>query len=817
VQQQGYPPQAPAPPPSYNHSQVAQQPQEAAQVHVVNLSKSPSNGKLINNPSICRLSPEQRDEEQAKIICGPVNYIKLVKQTTARATMRTIPSTPQLADQLGLPIGVTVRPLADEAVPLVDFANVGQDCPVVRCKRCRSYINPFCAFSEHGRKWGCALCKALNEVPPGYYSPLNPQTGMREDLSNRPELTHASIEFVAPVEYMVRPPQRPVFLFLIDVSYSATSSGMLKAQCSGILSALEALREDDSMHISVIAFDSTIYLFNLRSTLQSAKMIVAPDLVADVVAIKDDSALEAVELPALAEDLIVSVRDSYHLLVPLFERLPTMFAGSKNVECAFGPALTTAISLLSKCGGKIVASLAGLPSVGDGKLSNRNDRKLYHQPKEFVLSTPGNDWYKNRALACSQSQISVDLLVNGNAEVELPTIAPIVRYTSGHIYRFSPQLSGATAFKMQVERILLRNTAFEAVLRIRSSTSISVPNFFGHCYVRGPDLLTLPITDADTAYAIQMQLTAPITSSCVYLQLALLYTTSTRERRLRVHTLQINVTNFMTKVFNSFDPVAMSSFLAKMCVDFSVTNAFQTAQQRVNEKLIAMLRMFKKQVSPSGPNAPRPYGSQLILPESLCYLPALLTGIFRAAATRYITSLDTLPDDRVSSMSVIMTAPPDALLSYWAGWTLLAYTPNADSLASLPMQQLSTIETFRADSIYIIDLGFMIAVWYGKSIDGRVLHEFGIPSEQRTSTFSSDAVLSNEVELAELAQRFHATLEKLQSLSLSAAAAPVVYCQQGSSVALERLISSLLVEDDAKDTLGLLSYISTLQRKLAVE
>ena len=313
------------------------------------------------------------------------------------------------------------------------------------------------------------------------------------------------------------------------------------------------------------------------------------------------------------------------------------------------------------------------------------------------------------------------------------------------------------------------------------------------------------------------------TTSSVFVQVALLYTTNTRERRIRVHTIQLGVTNYLSKVFNSCDAVAMSAFMAKLCVDFSVTNAFQTAQQRVNEKFTALLKMFKKQLTPQGPNAqnlPRPYGSQLVLPESMRYLPSLVTGIYRAAATRFISTLDTHPDDRVASMSVIMTAPPDALLSYWTGWTLLAYSPSADSLNNLPMIQLSTIETFKADSIYIIDLGFVIVVWYGKSVDGRVLHEFGIPAaEQRNSSFSSDGVLSNETELADLAQRFTATLEKLQSLSLAAVVAPVVYCPQGgsSSTGLERLIAPMLVEDDAKDTLGLLSYLATLQRKLAVE
>jgi len=36
--------------------------------------------------------------------------------------------------------------------------------------------------------------------------------GLRRDRLERPELTLGTVEFVAPAEYMVRPPQPPVFL-----------------------------------------------------------------------------------------------------------------------------------------------------------------------------------------------------------------------------------------------------------------------------------------------------------------------------------------------------------------------------------------------------------------------------------------------------------------------------------------------------------------------------------------------------------------------------------------------------------------------------
>ncbi|MCI05542.1 protein transport protein SEC24-like, partial [Trifolium medium] len=63
--------------------------------------------------------------------------------------------------------------------------------------------------------------------PSEYYAQLD-ATGKRVDLNQRPELTKGTVEFVAPAEYMVRPPMPPVYFFLIDVSISAVRSGMIE-------------------------------------------------------------------------------------------------------------------------------------------------------------------------------------------------------------------------------------------------------------------------------------------------------------------------------------------------------------------------------------------------------------------------------------------------------------------------------------------------------------------------------------------------------------------------------------------------------------
>ena len=89
---------------------------------------------------------------------------------------------------------------------------------IVRCRSCRAYINPFVSFIDVSR-WKCNLCGRVNEVPEEFKSnPITKEYGKPEE---RPECVNSTVEFIAPAEYMSRPPQAAQYLFLFDVSYNA--------------------------------------------------------------------------------------------------------------------------------------------------------------------------------------------------------------------------------------------------------------------------------------------------------------------------------------------------------------------------------------------------------------------------------------------------------------------------------------------------------------------------------------------------------------------------------------------------------------------
>ena len=126
-----------------------------------------------------------------------------------RVTTNVIPLNAQLKQKWGLPLGAVIHPMAErpdhDGVPLVNFGS----CGIIRCRRCRTYINPFVEFVQTGQRWKCNVCGLINEVPPDYFCTLD-ANGKRRDLADRPELCQGNVEFVAPAEYMVCRGTRPL-------------------------------------------------------------------------------------------------------------------------------------------------------------------------------------------------------------------------------------------------------------------------------------------------------------------------------------------------------------------------------------------------------------------------------------------------------------------------------------------------------------------------------------------------------------------------------------------------------------------------------
>lgn len=196
----------------------------------------------------------------------------------ARLTLNNIPSTSDFLSSTGLPLGMVIQPLApldpgEQPIPVLDFGDIGPP----RCRRCRTYINPFMSFRSGGSKFVCNMCTFANDTPAEYFAPLDP-SGARVDRMQRPELMMGTVEYLVPKEYWNKEPVGLQTLFLIDVSRESVHRGFLKGVCEGIAEALygedgavdgtegdetKARKIPAGSKVGIVTFDTEVHFYNL--------------------------------------------------------------------------------------------------------------------------------------------------------------------------------------------------------------------------------------------------------------------------------------------------------------------------------------------------------------------------------------------------------------------------------------------------------------------------------------------------------------------------------------------------------------------------
>ena len=470
--------------------------------------------------------------------------------------LQSFPSTQQLLDQSKLLCGVLLSPFhqlepGEAEVPII------QTPQIVRCRRCRTYVNPWISFIEQGSRWKCNMCSLSNDVP--QFFDWDQENQQRVDRLKRPELTHGVVEYVAPQEYMVRAPQPVVIVFVIDVSSIAIRSGMVAVAAHTILNNLDQIaNSDDRTKIGFIAFDSALHFFNL-----------GPENIDPTILVVSDIAEPYLPVP---EDLLVSLTESKATIYSFLKKLPSIFQSNYQTGSALGGALRAAEKLIGPIGGKIIALQYEIPNLEPGLIKPREDPKSYGTPKESMLLEAQSAYYKNLAIDCSPSQISFDLFLFNGQYADVATLSNASKFTAGAVH-YCPGFNAenpedANKLSGELGHILARPLGLEAVLRIRASKGIKMTTFHGNFFLRSTDLLSLPNVNPDNLFTIELSVTEEIKSPVVCFQTALLYTSNTGERRIRVLTMSIPVTNSVSELYSNANCKAMATLLMKKGCDY---------------------------------------------------------------------------------------------------------------------------------------------------------------------------------------------------------------------------------------------------------
>ena len=779
-------------------------------------------------PNAASYPPQQQQQPQRPVI---PDYVVPVHPKYLSLTCSVFPNSNQLRQHSQIPFGAVLRPLADppsspaSPSPSPSSSVPGAPPPVVnpaahgviRCNECRTYVNPYVEWLDSGGRWRCNICHLANDVPPAYFSPLD-QWGRRLDVLSRPELVHGTVDIIAPADYMVRQPMPPTFFFLIDVSQAAVQSGVLQTVAETVAACIQSLPGDKRTLIGFMTFDSALHFYTLKAgggggdggsgSGSGVSMWVCSDL-------------EDVFLPQ-PNDLLVNLDECRPQVLSFLSSLPSMFSSSHDVESCFGSALEGAVQVLSRIGGRLLCFLSCLPSLGAGRLVNREQSRLLGSDKESSLlqAAQGMDFYKKKAVAFTKYQICCDAFVFSEQYMDIATLADLSRLSGGQL-SYYPGYSAATRqhaekVRKELTRCLTRSQGWEAVIRIRAMKGVQVTDFNGNFFLRGSDLLALPGIDSDKAFTFELRSDDTVLQErAVCVQSALLYTTSSGERRIRVHTACLPVTANLLELYERVNTNAMVNVMVKSAIRVVYAETLDKAREAIRNRTVVLLRTYRPLIAKT----------QTAPSQELALLPLMTLGALKCLGLK--EGSDVRSDVRAFLLSLMYSMGIVELETFIrprmlpvhnmrdgegmpvaTGGAAAAASTDEPPVIQLPQECALTAQVLQSDSAYLLDNGLEFLLRIGKAVDPAFLHAlFGLQSLQGVD--AKQLVMREDGGGGALLQRVRNVMEYLRAVSSHYQCLFVV--KEGEPT--EVRFFNLLIEDRSHTAMALSEFEQFIHRQ----
>ncbi|PGH10210.1 protein transporter SEC24 [Helicocarpus griseus UAMH5409] len=724
-----------------------------------------------------------------------------------RSTLNAVPTTHSLLKKSRLPFALVIQPYAslhdaEDSVPIVS------DQVISRCRRCRSYINPFVTFLDHGHRWRCNMCNLTNDVPQAFDWDAASQKAL--DRWQRPDLNHSVVEFVAPQEYMVRPPQPLVYLFLIDVSYASVTSGLLATSARCIRESLDRIpNADRRTRLGFIAVDSSLHYFTIPrdgSDSSEPNMLVVSDL--------DEPFLP------IPGDLLVTLTECRENIEVFLDKLQEMFQNTQNNGSCMGSALRAGHKLIGPVGGKMAVLTASLPNVGFGSLEMREDKKVLGTSKENTLLQTGNSFYKSFAVECSKQQISVDMFLFSSQYQDVASLSNLPRYTGGQTYFYpgwnAARSEDAIKFASEFSDYLSAEIGLEAVLRVRATTGLRMSTFYGNFFNRSSDLCAFPAFPRDQAYVVEVAIDETVTKPLVCLQTAVLHTTCNGERRIRVITLALPTTQSLADVYASADQSAITTYFSHKAVERTLGSGLEQAREALQAKIVELLSTYRKELAGGSVG-----GGGLQFPANLRALPILFLALIKNLGLRKSAQIPT--DMRSAALCLLSTLPLPLLIQYI--YPKLYSLHDMPDDAGVPDEKTGEIlmpppcslssERLVPYGLYLIDDGQTQFLWVGRdAVPQLLLDVFGVPDRMQLKIGKQFLPeLENDFN-----ERVRAVVQKSrdkQSRGVGSIVVPQLYVvKEDGEPGLRLWAQTMLVEDRADQGVSLPQWMGSLREKV---
>jgi protein transport protein SEC24 len=345
--------------------------------------------------------------------------------------------------------------------------------------------------------------------------------------------------------------------------------------------------------------------------------------------------------------------------------------------------------------------------------------------------------------------------------------------------------------------------------------------------------LELSVVGEDTCIAIELEHRVgglPKKESQCFVQSALLYTTVTGQRRVRVSTLALKVATSAADVYRATDFGAVTAFLTRQAIAHvwdqrNDSNPLEVARKELTEKTTKILAGYR--LNTNALNLPE---GQLILPDRLQLLPLFSMALLKSAILRSsfpkrgsgirATHPNPHADDRAYALfygssvnpatSMLMVHPNIFSISNLIDGAGEWQVPQMDSNSRSPLVQAAhhayvqlppsvqpSIACIQDDQVYLIDDGMNVYLFVGQDVKAEVKREL-------LETTNAGCIISSASDFGQQVARLVWQIRAFSSIGPGSEAstlrptfAPVIVVQYHSSHKdpFERKVMNLMVDD----------------------
>ncbi|KAK9902312.1 hypothetical protein M0R45_001733 [Rubus argutus] len=170
-------------------------------------------------------------------------FVDLESQDGVRMPWNVIPGTKQESTNCVVPVSAVYTPIKPfPNMPVLPYSPL-------RCRTCRSVLNPFSTVDYAAKIWICPFCFTRNHFPPHYASISD------ENLPAELFPQYTTIEYDSSLE---KPTSPPVFIFVVDTCMIEEELSFLKSALSQALGLLP-----DHSLVGLITFGSFVHVHEL--------------------------------------------------------------------------------------------------------------------------------------------------------------------------------------------------------------------------------------------------------------------------------------------------------------------------------------------------------------------------------------------------------------------------------------------------------------------------------------------------------------------------------------------------------------------------